>query len=32
VFRLHSGHFRQAVALGSIDPERDLGWLTDSAK
>jgi tetratricopeptide (TPR) repeat protein/TolB-like protein len=33
VFGLHSGHFRQAVALlGSIDPERDLGWLTDSAK
>jgi len=33
VFGLHSGHFHAAVdLLGSIDPERDLGWLTDSAK
>ena len=33
VFGLHSGHFRRAVELlAGIDPERDLGWLTDSAK
>ncbi|HUF36228.1 MAG TPA: hypothetical protein VMN37_09770 [Gemmatimonadales bacterium] len=33
VFALHSGRFRAAVELlGSIDPKRDLGWLTDSAK
>ena len=33
VFGLHSGHFARAVEqLASIDPEHDLGWLTDSAK
>lgn len=33
VFGLHSGHFRGARrVLATIDPARDLGWLTDSAK
>ncbi|HEX6106539.1 MAG TPA: hypothetical protein VFZ26_13220 [Gemmatimonadales bacterium] len=33
VFGLLSGHFQAAAELlGSIDPRRDLGWLTDSAK
>jgi tetratricopeptide (TPR) repeat protein len=33
VFGLFSGHFHGARdLLGGIDPERDLGWLSDSAK
>ena len=33
VFGLHSGYFAGAREyLASIDPDRDLGWLTDSAK
>ena len=33
VFGLLSGHFQAAAELlGSIDPRRDLGWLSDSAK
>ncbi len=33
VFGLHSGHFEGARDyLASIRPDRDLGWLTDSAK
>ena len=33
VFGLFSGHFHASRdLLGSIDPERDLGWLTDPAK
>ena len=33
VFGLHSGHVHGARDyLASINPDRDLGWLTDSAK
>jgi tetratricopeptide (TPR) repeat protein len=32
-FGFTSGHFREAYELlGSIDPRRDLGWLSDTAK